>query len=143
VMNFEAGMRAIIRNPVILTFPIILQVIFSFGIGFLSFLGIGLFFVDTVITGNATEEFSIQFTLPIYIPLLSDLEQPLSFLPILAGDSIIWKLVIAAFYFTVVSMAMGMYLGSIKKVLVPESLQHVSTFQLGYRYFWRLFCYQI
>ncbi|GGA60510.1 hypothetical protein GCM10008025_00670 [Ornithinibacillus halotolerans] len=144
-MNLKAGLKAIIRNPVILTFPISLQVILSFGMGILSFLGIGFFYYESIVIGDGeiTEEFNIQFTLPLFIPLLSDLQQSLTFLPEQPGDSIVLTLVVALVYFSLVSYTMGMFLGSIKQVLSPSSLQQDSFLQLGYRYYWRLFTYQL
>ncbi|WP_047986520.1 hypothetical protein [Ornithinibacillus californiensis] len=142
-MNVEAGFRSILKHPVILILPIILQVLISFGMGFISFLGIGLYSFGSLHLGASPAEFNIQFTLPIFIPLISDLNQSLSFLPIHEGGSIAWMIVIAVVYFAAVSFTIGMYLGSMKKALVLGNWNNYSIFRLGCRYFWRIFLFQL
>jgi hypothetical protein len=142
-MNIKEGFISTLKHPVILILPILLQVLISFGIGLILFFGIGLYSFGTLNYGASPSDFTIQFTLPLYIPLISDLNQSFTFLPIYEGDSIIWTIVTAIIYFVAVSFTMAMYLGRMKKVFVPDSLQRYSILRLGYRYFWRLFIYQL
>ncbi|WP_047983227.1 hypothetical protein [Ornithinibacillus californiensis] len=142
-MNLQEGFKLIMKQPVILIIPILLQVLISFGMGVMSLYGIGLYTFGNVQYGETSPDFHIQFTLPLFIPLITDIKQSLSFLPIYEGGSVVVTIVIGILYFAAISFAMAMYLGSMKKVLVPGSLENHSILRVGYRYFGRLFLYQL
>lgn len=143
MVNISAGFKCIVKHPVILILPIILQVFISFAIGVLALLGVGLYSFGSLDYGSSPTEFNIQFTLPIFIPMISDLKQSLSFLPINGEGNIVWTILYTIFYCVAISFTIAMYLGSMKKVLVPGSLDNFSMLQIGFRYFGRMFLYQV
>src|SRR5690625_2154995 len=81
-MNMVIGFKSVIRYPFILVLPIVVQVVLSFVLGFGILLGVDLQPFTSFSFGETPgSDVLFQFTLPVIIPLIEDMNQSLSFLP--------------------------------------------------------------
>lgn len=143
-MNMIVGFKSVIKYPLILVLPIVVQVMLSFVFGFGILLGVDLQPFTSFRFGETPgSDVLFQFTLPVIIPLIEDMNQSLSFLPSPGSEH--WFLITTTIlvYQAIMSFTIAMYLGSIKKVLFPERQTGASPIQMGAYYFRRIFWFQL
>lgn len=143
-MNIEVGFKSVIKYPFILVLPIVLQVLVSFVVGFGILFGVDLNPASVFRYGETAQTgVNYQFTLPMIIPLIEDINLSLSFLPSLEGGNWFLSLFSLLVYQVIMSFTIAMYLGSMKKVIISNSHNGDSPVQLGVHYFWRVFLFQV
>lgn len=137
-MNVIAGFKAVIKYPFIVMIPIIVQVLISFLLGFKLLLGVD--FMPQILLGNGEEsETLIQFMLPVMVPTIEEMDQSLTFLPSIGGDTVFPVVLGFVIYALLMSFTTAVFLGSIKKVIVPGAEHEKSPLQSGVYYFGRIF----
>src|SRR5690625_3131762 len=144
MMNVVTGFESVIRRPIILLVPIVIQVLFSFILGFGLLLGIDLDpFLSFSIGDLSGDDITVRAVLPIVMPLIEDMQHSLTFLPS-SGNMNFFSTVIFLFITQMfLSFAIGVYLGTIKEEISFENNQNQSFIEMGKKYFKRVFLFQI
>lgn len=144
IVNIMVGFKSVIKYPFLLIIPIAIQVMFSFLLGFGILLGFDFQPASSLNVGDTHEsDMLFQITLPMIIPMIEDMHQSLTFLPSIGSESWLLSVFMFIIYHVILSFAISIYLGSMKKIFVPGSHHKQSFIQLGAHYFGRIFLFQI
>ncbi|MDC3418415.1 hypothetical protein [Aquibacillus salsiterrae] len=143
-MNVSFGFKRVLKHPSILLLPIVLQVFISFVMGFALIFGVNL--SPTYSFGDAapaTSDVNFQFTLPVFLPLIEDINQSLSFVQLTESGNWMLSSLYFIFYQLLLSMTMAMYLGKIKQVILLERHDEQSLYKIGKHYVGRILVFQL